>query len=333
MTLPKSPVRWGLVSMLAACFCIVLITFASSNRIVDSLISRTDFLPPSGLCSDTQQDGVSSGRKQEGLRCGENLLLPKWVTEGPGTFAREMEKGSTGLTDKVDKNHKFHYMYQPYLARLIRSKTACSVPEAERKVRMLEVGLGCHPSGGIKRKTPGGSALGWAHLFRDVPLDFEYHVMEFDEKCALKWAADHKDIAHVHTGDAASEQDLKRLVEEAGGEDFDIIIDDGSHINWHMIRTMEVMIHHVKMGGAYVVEDIWSSCRNWKANVGTHLGHGTGGSADCMTVKGGGGNTTETFFARIVNLQKQMLLKKDPIPSVNHIDFHGQAVLLEKALL
>jgi hypothetical protein len=184
----------------------------------------------------------------------------------------------------------------------------------------------------MKRGTPGGSALGWRSLFQNLTdvVDLDLHIMEFDADCAKKWGVEHKDTAHVHSGDASSEQDLMRVVNETGSShDFDVIIDDASHINWHMIKTLQVMIPQIKMGGIYVVEDIYSSCRNWRANVGTGFGEGTGGSRDCMTTNKDG---EPSFFAKVVEWQKELLLKRVPFVDVNHIDFHGQIVVFEKGL-
>lgn len=40
---------------------------------------------------------------------------------------------------------------------------------------------------------------------------------------------------------------------------FDIIIDDGSHVNKHVIDTFNMLIHRVKSGGIYVIEDTETS--------------------------------------------------------------------------
>jgi len=119
------------------------------------------------------------------------------------------------------------------------------------------------------RRIPGGSALGWRYLFNQVDgVEFELHVFEFDKDCALKWHENNPNIASmVHTGDASSEEDLNRAYQEAGGQPFDVIIDDASHINWHQIKTLDVMLPKVAVGGVFIVEDIQSSCRGWAVRV------------------------------------------------------------------
>jgi hypothetical protein len=52
---------------------------------------------------------------------------------------------------------------------------------------------------------------------------------------------------------------LRQLAAEAGGG-FDIVLDDGSHVNSHMISTFETLyLDHVKAGGVYIVEDVHTS--------------------------------------------------------------------------
>jgi demethylmacrocin O-methyltransferase len=48
---------------------------------------------------------------------------------------------------------------------------------------------------------------------------------------------------------------LERLVKMAGGS-FDIVIDDGSHINEHVRTTFDYLFPHVSSGGLYVIEDL-----------------------------------------------------------------------------
>ena len=163
-----------------------------------------------------------------------SLSTVNWVMGSPQDFAEEFTKGCRGLSDKVDGIHNFQMMYQPQLSRLVRERVAAS-PNDPVNFRMLEIGLGCAPSGGMISGSPGGSAFAWRHLFDLIPasiLKFELHIFEFDEKCALKWAEENVPsvAVKVHIGDASSEEDLERAYQESGGESFDVIIDDASHI-------------------------------------------------------------------------------------------------------
>lgn len=62
---------------------------------------------------------------------------------------------------------------------------------------------------------------------------------------------------HVFIGDQSSMNDLNRL---AYGKEFDIIIDDGSHLVDHIIISHRTLWPFVADGGFYVVED--TTCAN-----------------------------------------------------------------------
>jgi hypothetical protein len=268
--------------------------------------------------------------------------LPNWVNENPSYLAQEMMNASMGLTDKVDTvNHAYQYMYFSYMSSMVRERYCSGISNGidqtsrKPKIRMLEIGLGCSPLGGMIRGEPGGSALGWLHLFGSRKEDFQLHILELDEDCARKWESAHKGIAIVHVGDASSEIDLHRLTKDASSNGelspFDIIIDDGSHINRHQIKTLEILISALRPGGFYVIEDIHSSCVNWRANLGTKTKRRSpfvGGTDDCMKTTGG----EPTIFSKIVEYQKALLKRKEPFEGVNHIDVHKESVLVAKQL-
>ena len=278
---------------------------------------------------------VSSSSSSSPPPCYQQYL-PDWVHSDPERMAKEFEVGSKGLSDKYDDGHRFFYAYQPYLSKLVLNKlessTVCSGGPKPR-IKFMEIGLGCHfKQSGIKGGNPGGSAMGWRAIFDKLSpvLDFELHIMEYDEKCITNWNDKFPGVASmIHTGDAASDEDLARVVNETGSHhDFDVIIDDASHINWHMIKTFEVMIEQIQMGGMYFVEDLWSSCRSWGANMGVARGESTGGTRGCMVTH----KKEPTFFAKMVDWQRKLLDKGVDFQNVTHIDFHGQICVIEKQL-
>lgn len=295
---------------------------------LDIVLSSESFNSPS---AQQQQLQVPSSTE----KCYDQYL-PKWVHGDPEIMAKEFEIGSQGLSDKYDNAHRFFYAYQPYLSKLVlqklESSSICS-GGPKPKIKFMEIGLGCHwRENGIKGGNPGGSAMGWRSVFDSLApvLDFELHLMEFDVECITKWNDKYPNIATmIHTGDASSDKDLARVVRETGSShDFDVIIDDASHINWHMIKTFEVLIEHIQLGGLFFVEDLWSSCRSWAANMGTKKGEATGGTRDCMKTQKG----EPTFFSKMIDWQKELLMKKVPFKDLNHIDFHGQIAVFEKQL-
>jgi hypothetical protein len=307
--------------------------YMSMHHVDDSYYERRDMFESHSFDPIYLSGGLPNAMIPQVRDDVTGCLLPNWVNGGPDVMAFEINRGSNGLTDKANgKDHNYHTMYYPYMADMVRKRYCPSTIDAStgvqlheaKTIKILEIGLGCAPSGGMIRKTPGGSPMAWRYLFGSERA-MELHILEYDEDCADQWDAEHPSVATIHTGDASSPQDLAQVVEEAGP--FDVIIDDGSHINWHQIQTLENLISSVNPGGFYVVEDIHSSCLSWEANVGTReKGELTGGTEDCMTTDDGG----PTIFAKLVEWQKGLILKREPFPGVSRIDFHKEAVVLGK---
>ncbi len=49
--------------------------------------------------------------------------------------------------------------------------------------------------------------------------------------------------------------DALRIAKDASPDGFDIILDDGSHVQSHMVSTFIQMFSHLKNGGIYIIED------------------------------------------------------------------------------
>jgi hypothetical protein len=110
-----------------------------------------------------------------------------------------------------------------------------------RPLNVLEIGVG-----GYEYSELGGSSLRmWRSYFpksRIVGIDI-YDKRHFSE-----------DRIDIRQCDQTDEDALKRLCQEYGG--FDIVIDDGSHFNGHVIQTFEVLFPFLRPDGIYVVEDL-----------------------------------------------------------------------------
>ena len=112
-------------------------------------------------------------------------------------------------------------------------------PIREQPIRLLEIGV-CDP------RKPGASLVSWYEYFPTAQI-FGYDIVdatEFDN-----------DRIKTFMGDQSSPTDLQRFVDMYGG-DFDIIIDDGSHIDAHQQARLAFLFQFVKPGGQYVVEDM-----------------------------------------------------------------------------
>ena len=68
--------------------------------------------------------------------------------------------------------------------------------------------------------------------------------------------------ATIHVGDQGNVNFLKKVILDSKG-DFDIIIDDGSHIIKHQLLAFQWLYRHgVKPGGLFVMEDLNTSGEN-----------------------------------------------------------------------
>lgn len=110
----------------------------------------------------------------------------------------------------------------------------------KKRLTLLEIGVG-----GEEAPLEGGNSLRmWRRYFpnaRIVGLDC------FDK------SAHAEERIRIYRGDQSDETLLRRIVAEVGQPD--IVIDDGSHVNGHVIKSFEVLFPLLADDGIYVVED------------------------------------------------------------------------------
>jgi demethylmacrocin O-methyltransferase len=143
--------------------------------------------------------------------------------------------GEIFKTDKVG----LHHYTTHYSSHFFRFK--------EKNVNVLEIGVG-----GYKKNYKGGNSLRmWKEYF---PFGNIYSIDIYD-----KSALQEKRIK-IFKGSQVDEDFVSSVVEEIG--EIDLIIDDGSHINEHVIKTFEILFPKLKDGGIYAIEDVQTSY--WK---------------------------------------------------------------------
>jgi len=114
----------------------------------------------------------------------------------------------------------------------------------KKKLKILEIGVG----GYTAPKAGGGSLRMWQNYFPNSTIyGIDIYEKKFHEDKRIK----------IYQGSQVDQVFLNSLVEEAGG--FDIIIDDGSHINEHVMTTFELLFPFLSSHGLYVVEDTHTS--------------------------------------------------------------------------
>ena len=145
----------------------------------------------------------------------------------------------------------------------------------QRKLNILEIGIG-----GYQNPKRGGNSLRmWKTYF---PKSNIFGIDIYDKR--------YHDERRIKTfkGSQIDEEFLKRVTAEIGT--IDIIIDDGSHYNNHIISTFKILFPLLNSTGVYVIEDLQTSY--W----GNVAGKNWGGSSDLMAP-----NTSMNFFKSLVD--------------------------------
>jgi hypothetical protein len=147
-----------------------------------------------------------------------------------------------------------------------------------KKITLLEIGIG-----GYENPNDGGGSLRmWRQYFPNaqiVGLDCYDKTPHAEERI------------RVYRGDQSDDNVLHRIVADVGRPD--IVIDDGSHINRHVIKSFEVLFPLLADDGIYVVEDTQTAY--WPE---------FGGSSD-----------------NLLHVQTSMRLLKDLVDGLNHEEF------------
>lgn len=113
-----------------------------------------------------------------------------------------------------------------------------------KRLNVLEIGVG-----GYENSGHGGESLRmWKAYFRNS------RIVGVDLNDKTRFRERRIDIRQFNQTDSEA---LLRLSREYGG--FDIIIDDGSHLNEHVIKTFRALFPQLRQNGIYVVEDTQTS--------------------------------------------------------------------------
>lgn len=114
----------------------------------------------------------------------------------------------------------------------------------EAPIKVLEIGVG-----GYADDDRGGQSLEvWRDFFPKAQItgiDIQKKTMDLGER------------VEILQGSQVDAEFLKELVEKRGP--FDIIVDDGSHRNEHIVESFELLFPTLAPGGIYVAEDVQTS--------------------------------------------------------------------------
>ncbi len=136
-----------------------------------------------------------------------------------------------------DTNKWGHHWYTQHYQTHFESRR-------HNKMNVMEIGIG-----GYDRPADGGESLRmWKSFF---PNSVIHGIDIYDkDKHAEK-------RIKIYRGSQVDEAFLNGIIDKVG--QMDIIIDDGSHLNEHVIESFKILFKHLKDGGIYVVEDTFTS--------------------------------------------------------------------------
>ncbi len=117
-------------------------------------------------------------------------------------------------------------------------------PYRLKKIKLLEIGVGGYDSPYI-----GGNSLRmWKSYFPFARIfSLDIYDKSFLQENRIK----------IFKGSQVDERFLNTVCNQIG--ELDLIIDDGSHINEHVIKTFEILFPKLKKCGIYVIEDTQTS--------------------------------------------------------------------------
>ncbi|WP_116127819.1 class I SAM-dependent methyltransferase [Lewinella sp. IMCC34183] len=113
-----------------------------------------------------------------------------------------------------------------------------------RPVRMLEIGVG-----GYAEPDQGGHSL---RMWKEYFWRGQIYALDIYDKSLLE-----EKRIRIFQGSQVDTDFLEEVVQETGP--LDLIVDDGSHLNDHVITTFEFLFPYLKGGGIYAIEDVQTS--------------------------------------------------------------------------
>lgn len=128
------------------------------------------------------------------------------------------------------------------------------------EVNLLEIGIGTMRPGvrssmhgyALAGYRPGGSLRAWRDYFPRGAIygvDIQSDTEISEERITTAFC------------DSTDPQRVATFVERLGGRRFDIIIDDGSHVDTDQLATLENFYPHLEPRGVYVIEDVHPDSR------------------------------------------------------------------------
>ena len=149
--------------------------------------------------------------------------------------------GNLDKLAQIYNSDKFgRHMYTPIYANIFKKLR-------RKNLSILEIGVG-----GYDSPTEGGASLKmWKKFFSKSNI----YAIDICDKSKLK-----EKRIKIFQGSQDDYNFLEKVTQSTG--ELDIIIDDGSHINQHVISSFNFLFSKLKNGGIYVIEDTETAYRD-----------------------------------------------------------------------
>ena len=129
--------------------------------------------------------------------------------------------------------HGYAPIYETYLSKW-----------RDHPIRLLEVGV-------CMENTAGGQSIRTWHEYFSQALIYAFDIVDMK-----MIETELGDRVKFYQGDQSSRDDFKEMYKEFGSNQFDFILEDGSHIHQHQIISFASLFEYVKSGGYYILEDV-----------------------------------------------------------------------------
>lgn len=141
-------------------------------------------------------------------------------------------------TDKWDGEHthagsSYLHTYEKYLSHL-----------REKKIKFLEIGV-----------KDGSSHRMWSHYFSN---DSTIYGLDIDPRCKNYEKHHQWKNIKIYIGSQDDQEVISQMAKDSKSG-FDVILDDGSHVNELTIKSFNLLFPLLKPGGIYIIEDLGCS--------------------------------------------------------------------------
>ncbi len=169
------------------------------------------------------------------------VVVPVFCVDNVEKFYQLVKKLPV-ISDKIT-THSYQEIYGEFLLPFIKKKRA-----AGKNIKFFEIGLGCDND-----KFYGGSVEIWNALFS---ANDELWAADYRGNCIDKARAEGK-LYNIKTmvGNQEDIPTLQKWMNISGGN-FDIIVDDGGHLNKQIYNTVQTIWSSLAPGGLYFIEDL-----------------------------------------------------------------------------